>query len=331
MGVVEVLPHLPRLRRRLLETAALARKLQPDVLVTIDSPGFNFRLCRLLRDCSVPFVHYVAPTVWAWRPGRARKVARFLDHLLALLPFEPPYFERHGLPCSYVGHPILEAPLHSTRQPPDSRPDPAAPFLCVLPGSRRGEVERLLPVFGETVARLATHRPGLRVAIPTVENVARQVREAVAGWPVATTVAEDAEAKRAIFATADVALAASGTVILELAMAGVPTVAAYRGNALTWLVVAPMINIRFATLVNLLLDRPAIPEFLQARCRPDLLELALATLLTDEDARNEQRHAFAEALARLAIEGKPSERAAAIVLQAVGEKRAGRPPRRFGR
>ncbi len=328
IGLLEVVPHLPLLLRRLAQTAALVRSLQPDVLVTIDSPGFNFRLCRRLQSCRLSFVHYVAPTVWAWRAGRARKVATFLDHLLALLPFEPPYFERHGLPCTYVGHPVLEGPFATTEPSADHHPDPAAPVLCVLPGSRRGEVEHLLPVFGEAVTRLAVRHSGLRVTIPTVEGVTAQVREAAARWPVPVTVAVEPEARRAAFAAADLALAASGTVILELAMAGVPTIAAYRGNRISWLVVNSLITVRFATLVNLLLDRAVVPEFLQSRCRPELLAEALSNLLTDKAARSEQRRGFAEALARLAIEGRPSARAASIVLAAVEGQRAGRTTRR---
>lgn len=328
MGFLEVAPHLPRVLRRLSETVGLVRRIEPDVLVTIDSPGFNFRLCRRLWPSPLPFVHYVAPAVWAWRPGRARKMACFLDHLLALLPFEPPWFEPHGLPCTYVGHPVLEGPLAGLAPAAERPIDPAAPMLCVLPGSRPGEVASLLPVFGETVRLLARQHPRLRVGIPTVPAVEAQVRTASAAWPAPTRVAVEPGSRLALFAEADLALAASGTVILELAMAGVPTVAAYRGSALSWLLVRALVTVRHATLVNLLLDRAVVPEFLQGRCRADLLAGALSALVSDGAARAAQRRGFAEALARLAVEERPSERAAAVVLSVAERRRAGRPTRR---
>ena len=312
MGLVEVAQHLPKVWRRLTETVALVRELQPDVVVTIDAPTFNLRLCRRLRSSGSVLVHYVAPSVWAWRPGRAREIARFLDHLIALLPFEPPLFERHGLACTYVGHPVMESPFVGISR--RSRREGRGPLLCVLPGSRRGEVAWHLPVFAETASRLGARYPDLRIAIPTVPAVARTVCEATARWAVPARVVVDLPAKLEVFATADVALAACGTVVLEAAAAGLPMIAAYKGNPLNAMIIRRMIRVRYVSLVNLLVDRPVIPELLQERCTPHLLAEAIERLVDDPQARDRQRAGFVEAFRCLAVEGKPSERAAAIVL-----------------
>ena len=325
MGLLEVVPHLPRLRRRVVETAAAIRAARPAAVVTIDAPAFNFRVCARLRGSGIPLIHYVAPSVWAWRPGRARHVAGILDHLLALLPFEPRYFEVHGLPCTHVGHPVLET-VGAGHDGPRFRRDHGlpndAPVLCVLPGSRRGEVARLAPVFGRAVRLLALRYPALRAVVPTVPAVADRVDAAAAAWGVPTLVLRDPERKFDAFAAADAALAASGTVVLELAALGVPMVAAYRANPLTALLLRPLLKVRYATLVNLLLDRSVVPEYLQGGCTPGRLAAALERLLADDGARRAQRAGFAEALARLAVDGRPSERAAAVVLDLV-RRRAG--------
>ena len=318
MGLAEVLPRLPRLIRRIGQTATAIRGARPDVVVTIDSPDFCLRVAKRLRGSSIPVVHYVAPSVWAWRPGRARTIAQRVDHLLALLPFEPPYFEAEGLDCTFVGHPIVEtAPDRADggafRAEHGIRGD--APLLCVLPGSRRGEVSRLLPIFSDAVGRLHAGRPDLRVVIPVAETVAEMVAEMVADWPVAPILVRGATAKQGAFAAADAALAASGTVALELAMAGVAAVIAYRVNAVTAFIVRRLIRVRFANLVNILLDREAVPEFIQDNCRPDLLASALESLLADPRAREAQAAAGAEAMRHLGAGGpSPSRRAAEAVL-----------------
>jgi lipid-A-disaccharide synthase len=318
MGIVEVLPHLPRLLRRIGETVAAIRRMRPDAVLTIDAPAFNFRVAARLRGSGIPVAHYVAPSVWAWRPGRARKVARFLDHMLALLPFEPPHFEAHGLACTYVGHPILEtldgdADGAAFRRRHGVPPD--GPLLCVLPGSRRGEVSRLLPAFGETLGRLAHRLPELRAVVPTVPAVADRVQAAAAKWPLPAVVITDRDEKPDAFAAADAALAASGTVVLELAAAGVPTVAAYRANAVTAALLRRMLTVRYVTLVNLVLDRPVVPEFLQEHCRAEILTPAVEHLLVSPPAREAQRQGFREALDKLAVPERPSERAADVVLE----------------
>lgn len=327
-GLVEVLPRVPLLLRRMREVATAARGARPDALVTIDVPSFSSGVWRRLRGAGIPLIHYVAPTVWAWRPGRAKKLARHLDHLMVLLPFEPPYFERVGLGCTFVGHPVLESGL-------DPAPDAGrafrqrhgiarGPVIALLPGSRRGEVRRHLAPFGDALTRLAAKYPGIVAIVPTVPEVADTVAQAAAGWPERAVIVREAAEKAAAFAAADVALAASGTVILELALAQVPQVAAYRLNKATGAVAKRLVRVKYVTLVNLLLDRAAVPEFLQERCRGDLLAAALGRLIDDEAARAAQLAAGREALDRLkAGETRPSDRAAEVVLDiaAKGKRR----------
>ena len=321
MGLAEVLPHVPRLLRRIRETAARIRALSPSVLVTIDSPDFTFRVAKRTRGggAPMPAIHYVAPQVWAWRPGKAKATAHLFDRLIALLPFEPPYFEAVGLPCTFVGHPVLESGAGTGDGAAFRRRHGIAegtPLICVLPGSRRTETRLLLPVFGETLARLTQSCPHLRAVVPTVETVADAVTVAAGEWPVPALVLTGEAEKFDAFAAADVGLAASGSVTLELAMAGVPMVVAYKMNPVTGWLARRLIRTRYVNLMNLVLDRDAVPELLQGDCTPDKLAKALFRLLTDEAAQRAQRAAFTEALEKLGRDGPPpSERAAEVVLE----------------
>ena len=319
IGLVEVLPHVVGLARRLSQTVAAIRAMRPQAVVTIDAPGFCLRVASRLQGGGIPVIHYVAPSVWAWRPGRARRLARRVDHLLALLPFEPPYFTVHGLACTYVGHPVLELPPPAAAHRPRIAGRP--PVLCLLPGSRRHEIRRLLPIFRETVSLLRPSYPGLETVLPTVEPVADLVRDAVAAWPHPPAIVEGEAARLAAFATADLALCASGTVTLEAAVAGLPMVACYRIQPLSAAIVRRLIRVRYVTLVNLLVDRPVVPELIQENCTPPQLATALRQLLDDPAAGERQRAGFVEALAKLAVEGRPSDRAAEIVLDAIASRR----------
>ncbi len=324
MGIVEIVPHITRVLRRVRETTAAAKAMAPDAVVTIDAPAFAFRVQSKLKGTGPLLIHYVAPTVWAWRPRRAKMIATFLDHLLCILPFELPYFEKVGLPASFVGHSVVEQD--------DMVPDGAgfrqrhglgdAPLLCVLPGSRLGEVKRLLPVFGETVARLVAERPALRVVVPTMAAVAPAVKAAVATWPGAPIVLDSIEEKHHAFAAATAALAASGTVNLELAVAGVPFAIAYRVSRLSYVIGKMMVKVPSIVMTNILLKKNVVAEFLQDRCRADLIAAEIGRLLDDPEARRAQVAETAEA-ARLLGKGgpPPSERAAKILLDLV----AGRP------
>lgn len=329
MGLVEVLPRAPRLLRRIGETVAAIRELRPHAVVTIDAPGFCFRVATRLKRATrsgapiPPIVHYVAPQVWAWRPGRARTLAKIVDHLLVLLPFEPPYFEKYGLACTYVGHPAFESGVQrgngaALRAKLSIRADDTV--LCLLPGSRSSEVSRLLPVFRETVARLLRELPRLRILCAAAAPVADQIKAEIATWPFAVHVADNEERFDAM-AASDVALAASGTVTLELAAASVPMVVAYRMNPITAWLARRLVRVQYATLVNLVLGRGAIPELLLEDCYPEALVRALLRLLRNDAERQRQRVAMAEALAQLGTGGaRPSMRAAKAVLGVIAAR-----------
>ncbi len=321
MGVAEVVPRLPRIVRRLRQTVAAAKSSRPAAVVTIDSPDFSFRVGQRLKGRGFPLIHYVAPTVWAWRSGRARAIAAFLDHVLALLPFEPPYFEAEGLACTFVGHPVVESGAGDGDGASFRRRhgiESQAPLICFLPGSRASEVGPLMPVFGQTLAKLRLGRPDLRAVIAAAASVSDIVTAAARGWPTAPLMVSDTAEKHDAFAAADVALAASGTVALELAMAGTPAVIAYKINPLTAFLARRLIRVRFVSLVNIILDRPIVPEFLQNDCRPERLEAAIDHLLGDGEARARQVAAGREALHRLGLGGPPTgERAARVVLDVI--------------
>lgn len=315
MGLAEVVPRIPKILRRLRETLADIEEKQPALIVTIDSWGFTGRVAKALKErgSTVPRLHYVAPMVWAWKEKRARTLAERVDELLCLLPNEPAYFERHGLKAVHVGHPVLErlgeaGDGEGFRRRHGIAPD--APLLCVLPGSRSSETSRLLPVFAETAALMAERFPGLRVVVPSVETVAEGVSRAVAGWKVPAMVVESCE-KWDAFAASDAALAASGTVALELAVSSVPMVIAYRVAPLTAMLARRLLTIKYVCLLNLLVDRPVVPELLQERCVPAELADALSPLMRDGPERRLQLEGCAEALRVLGVDGEsPSLRAA---------------------
>lgn len=320
MGLVEVLPHARRILSRMAEIAADVRTLSPDVVVSIDSPSFAVGVARRLSGTPVLRVHVVAPTVWAWRPWRVHKFKRCFDHLLAILPFEPPWFERVGLPCHFIGHPVVEYGADRVEDGTSFRIyngiAAGERVICVLLGSRRGEVLRLASVFGEALHTLAGRIGPFRVVMPTVPAVADLVRQVTAGWPGQPIIIDDAKAKYPAMQASDVALAASGTVALELAIAGVPTVIAYRVAPMTAFIVRHLVKVRFANLINILLGREIVPERLQENCRPHLLASDLERLAGPAGAL--QIEALQPALDALGRGGEaPSVRAARLILSLV--------------
>ena len=311
MGLLEVLPKYRHLKRRIAETAAAVADLAPDALITIDSPDFTLRVAKAARAVrpDLRTIHYVAPSVWAWRPGRAAHMARVIDHVLALLPFEPPYMEAAGMSCDFVGHPVVSEPRATDAEAMAFRQthgiDDDQPLVLCLPGSREGEVARLGPRFDEALLRVRDREPGLRVVLPTVRGVAPMVRAMATRWPVAPIVVEDAADKRAAFAAADLALAASGTVSLELAATRTPMVIAYDMAPLSRMIVGMMLKIDTVTLVNLVAESRAIPEFLGRECRSDQIARALCTLIEDDSARMQQMAAMELTMQRLGEGGEP--------------------------
>lgn len=318
MGLLEVLPRIMRLRRLLHQAAADVAARRPAVLVTIDSPGFTLRLLKLVGD-TVKRAHYVAPQVWAWRERRVRHFPGLWDRLLCLLPFEPAYFAGHGLPAVFVGHPVLESGAgdgDGARFRAAHGLEPDAPVLVLMPGSRRSEVARLLPVLAETLALLAPALPGLVAVVPVASAVAETVRAATSGWPVRPIIVSEIGEKHDAFAAASAAVTKSGTSTLELALAGVPMVVTYRVNPLTAMIARRLVKIRFAAMVNLLADRELVPELIQQNSTAENLVAAVRPLLADPAAGAAQRAAVAPVLASLAApEGTPSQAAAAEVLR----------------
>lgn len=323
MGLSEILPHLPALLGRIRQTAAAIDLAAPQALITIDSPDFTRRVARRIKDRSIPRIHYVAPTVWAWRPWRATGFAQDFNYLLALLPFEPPWFEKVGLPCRFVGHPVVESgagkgngkEFRSKHGIP-----PESPVLCVLPGSRRGEVTRLIGDFGASIAILERRHQDLRVVVPTVESVAPMVEGAMSVWPGSPIVLRGSEEKYDAMAASNIALAASGTVALELALARLPTVIAYRVSMLTHWLVRRLVSVDFANLVNIIENREIVPELIQGDCTPERLAKELERLLgPDGETQVEES---ANALRQLGVGGPPpSHRAARAVLDIIGAGR----------
>ncbi len=317
MGLAEILPRYLHLRRRLTQTVEAASAARPDVLITIDSPDFGLRVAKRVRARHpVRTVHYVAPSVWAWRPGRAQAMAPFIDQVLALLPFEPPYMEAAGIRCDFVGHPIATEPradpaaVAAFRQ---ARADGGARIVTVLPGSRGSEVARLAPVFGAALARLGTGGRRLRVIVPAAPGVAAAVRAQVAGWPGAEVIdGGDDALKRVAFAASDAALAASGTVSLQLAAAGTPMVIAYDMNPLSRAIVSRLLRVGTVTLVNLVTGRRDVPECLGRDCTPERIAAELSAVLDDPAA---QSAALRETMRALGQGGEdPGLRAARAVL-----------------
>ena len=290
-GLFELLQHIPHLLKRMKETTAEIKKVRPAALITIDAPDFCFRVAKKLKGDAIPLIHYVAPTVWAWRPGRAKKIAQFLDHLLALLPFEPPYFTAEGLPCTFVGHPILEGGADlgdGSRFRAQYGIAPTTKILLILPGSRMSEVTRLMPIFIKTVALLKKRFPDLHIVLPVVPHLKNYILSQSTAFDVPLTLTEKDSDKYDAMAASLAALACSGTVAVELAMAKLPAVITYKISHLTYLLYRHLIKIKYASLVNLMHDRMAVPELLQKDCTAEKLAAAVGALMTDPDLRKQQ-------------------------------------------
>lgn len=327
MGLREVVPRIPEILSRVRVASDYALATRPDALVCIDSPDFTHRIARRVKRANpaIPTVNYVAPQIWASRQYRARAMARYFDLVLALFPFEVAFFEGRGIHAAFVGHPVIERAARM-RGGDDLRARLGigfdSPLLVVLPGSRMSEVTLLLPVFRDAVAKLAASLPGLVCVLPTVPNVEGKVRSLTENWPVPLHILDNADDKFASFDAADVALAATGTVTTEVALSGTPMVTAYKLGWLTHALARPFISAKFATLVNILLDREAVPEFIQSRCTSKALAEALLPLFRNPDVRTAQIRDLDEAMHLLgAGEEAPSLRAARTLLAFAWEKR----------
>ena len=316
MGLAEILPKYRQLKARIRQTAKAALDQKPDVLITIDSPDFCLRVARLVKAASaIRTVHYVAPTVWAWRSGRAEKMAAHIDHVLALFPFEPPFMQAAGMDCDFVGHPVVSEP-QATQKEADrfrAKHNIMGTMILALPGSRRGEVTRLSDRFGQALRILLKEKPDARVVVPCAAPVADLVARQTQNWPgTPLLIGPEVTDKRAAFRAANVALAASGTVSLELAAAQTPMVIAYDMAWLSRVIISRMLKVDTVTLVNLVSETRAVPEFIGKNCIPGDIAKALLGVLDDPTA---QRAAMQATMERLGAGGEdPGLRAAKAIL-----------------
>jgi lipid-A-disaccharide synthase len=319
VGLAAVVQQLPKIVRLIRETADAVNEAAPDALVIIDSPDFTHRVARRVRarNPAIPVVDYVSPSVWAWRPGRARAMLGYVDHVLGLLPFEPEEYRKlKGPPCSYVGHPLIEQlPSLRPNTEEQKRRDGEPPVLLVLPGSRRSEIRHHLDVFGAALGRLQAEGCAFELMLPTMPHLEATVREGVANWPVKPQIVVGETEKRAAFRIARAALAKSGTVTLELALSGIPMVTAYRVGAMEAFILRRAVQVSSVILANLVIGREVIPEFLQEDCTPEKLAAALSEVLTETPLRRQQVEAFAQLDTIMSTGNKsPSVLAADIVL-----------------
>jgi len=326
IGVAAVVKQLPKILRLIRNTAVAVTEASPDVLVIIDSPDFTHRVARRVRskDPSIPVIDYVSPSVWAWRRGRARAMRAYVDHVLALLPFEPEEYRKlRGPPCSYVGHPLTEQiGVLRPGVEEQKRRNQTPPVILVLPGSRRSEIGHHMRVFGETLGRLQGQGVSFEPILPTMPHLQQAVAERLTNWPVQPRMLVGEEEKRAAFRIARAALAKSGTVTLELAVAGVPMVAAYRTGAAEAWIMRRLIDVNSVILANLVVGQNVVPEFLQRDCTPENLSNALREVLADSSLRSRQIEAFANIDAIMSTDRQsPSARAAEIILAAMRKSR----------
>ncbi len=327
-GISAIIANAHRILAKMQKTARDVVSADPNVLVIIDCPGFNLGVARRVRKwkATIPIVEYVSPTVWVWRPSRARWIAGFVDQILAILPFEPDVHKRLGGPaCTYVGHPLIQRLDRLRPGAGERKPLGQAnrPNLVVLPGSRHGEIKRLMQPFGETVGRLVADRGPMEIILPAVPRLAAEIRARAADWPVKPTVIVGEAEKYAAFRRAHVALAASGTVTLELALSGVPMVVAYRVDPFVKPFKYTLARINSFVLPNLITGTNEIPEFLDSDSTPEKLSAALSRLFDETPERQAQIAAFARLDALMAVEGgTPSGLAADLVLGTAEQRQA---------
>lgn len=286
MGILEVFPHIPRILKRLNDTEQDILLKKPDIVVTIDAKGFSFRLAKRLKKYGFPLVHYTAPSVWAWRPKRAQQIARFLDHLLVLFPFEPPYFEEVGLPTTFVGHPLIEEKFDTSKSTILRKKfslEKDEKLICLLPGSRTREIYSLLPIFIEALQQFTHKIKNFHVIIPTLPHFEAYIRQEMEKTNLKFSLITDEREKYQAMIASDAAIAASGTVTLELGLTQTPFLIAYKVNPLTALILKRLMRIPYVCMVNILLNKPLIGEFIQKNCRPNLISDHLYKILQKDN------------------------------------------------
>lgn len=326
MGVAEVIPSIPRILKRINQTVNDIIEKKPDVVVTVDSWSFCARVNKKLKSLNlgIPQIHYVAPQVWAWKKGRAKTCGKYIDRMLALLPYEPKYFLPYGLQVDFVGHPVVESGASKGRGEDFRSSNKLGKdvLLCLLPGSRRSEIKYLLPVFEETLNLLKKDFSNLKVLLPTVATVEKTIKEITQNWNIPVQIVSGEENRYDVFAASDVALAASGTVALELAMAKVPYTIAYKMNRVSSFLAKKLVKGRFVNLINILADKCIVKENLLENCQPEILYQEVKKLILDEKYRKEEVQQAFDVLKVLGVDDKktPSDKAADIVIEMMRKK-----------
>ena len=327
MGLCEVIPSIPKVLKRIKQTVADIVKIHPDIVITIDSWSFGSRVQKKLRalKLGIPQVHYVAPQVWAWKKKRARTMYKYVDHLLTLLPQEPKYFTPYGLDTTFVGHPVIESPVVNGDETKFRQKYQIAAdnkIICLLPGSRHNEVARLLPTFLEAATMLKQQHPELFFVIPTVKTVAARVKEMIKASSLPILVVESEEDRHNAMSAATAAIAASGTVALELAIANVPHIIGYKVAPLTAVLAKKFLHIQFVNLSNILIGREIVPELLQDNCQPATIVHYINRFLEKDNLYRYQQEGFKKVQTVLGLgEQKPSERAADVILELINQNK----------
>ena len=321
MGLIELIPHARNLFKRMQLTADEITRMSPDALVTIDSPGFCLGVLNRTIKKDMARIHYVAPSVWAWRPGRLKKFVGKIDHMLCLLPFEPPWFQRAGLPATFVGHPVLEKGINKNdglffRE--KNAISEADTLLGVFPGSRMGELNHHLPVFKKTISLLGKRYANLKIVIPAISATACRIRKEIADWALPVSVVTGERERYCAMAACNYALAASGTISIELAQLGVPSIIAYHTNPITEFIARRLAKVKYVSLCNILVDQEVIPERIQRFCTPDILKKDLCYLIDNPKVASAQVKAVSQIIEQLRpSDGSPSKAAAEVVLEQI--------------
>jgi len=322
MGITEIVPRLPRLLKRIKQTVDDIFKIRPNILITIDSPDFTLRIARNVKKMAIPLIHYVAPSVWAWRPKRAIKMGKFVDHVLTLLPFEPPYFTNVGLNATFVGHPVIESAAMNVN-PKSFRINhgisDTKKVIVLLPGSRIGEVNKHIKIFSETLDLIKSKIKNFHIVCIVNEQTANIVVQSALNWPFPYTITSNPRIKFDAMASGNIALAASGTVALELACVGTPSVITYKINFFSAWIGKLLIKVKYVNLINLILEREAIPEYLQEKCNSKSLSLMLIKLVRSPNLLLQQKKDYLSAIETLKIKNGdiPSISAAKIILRSL--------------
>ena len=322
MGITEIVPRLPRLLKRIKQTVDDIFKIRPNILITIDSPDFTLRIARNVKKMAIPLIHYVAPSVWAWRPKRAIKMSKFVDHVLTLLPFEPPYFTNVGLNATFVGHPVIESAAMNVN-PKSFRINhgisDTKKVIVLLPGSRIGEVNKHIKIFSETLDLIKSKIKNFHIVCIVNEQTANIVVQSALNWPFPYTITSNPRIKFDAMASGNIALAASGTVALELACVGTPSVITYKINFFSAWIGKLLIKVKYVNLINLILEREAIPEYLQEKCNSKSLSLMLIKLVRSPNLLLQQKKDYLSAIETLKIKNGdiPSISAAKIILRSL--------------